>query len=255
LATSTRAHIKRAMLALVALLAVSSPPAPAASAPPKCAVFLRGFSADGLAPREEYLPQMLADTVATEIAKRSGCRVTTAADVKTLVDNAADRAMCGDDSASCTAEIGQALGVDTIVDGTMRVVGDHFVVSARAMSVKEAAVLHRGEVTVDKNGDALRAAAPKIAESLFVDPAPAAAHVEDRSGLVWSGGAVLGGGALVALAGGGVALWMNTALDDPTSGRAEKESQQTMGLVGLAAVGVGAAAALVGGGLLAGGAL
>src|SRR5262249_31349647 len=118
----------RGMSALLLLSAAiaSAPPATPATTSPACHVFVRGFTGEALTPREDYLVAMLADAVANAVAKKTGCRVTTSADVRTLLDATAEKQLCGDDSASCVAEVGQALGADTIVEGTLRGSGAHF---------------------------------------------------------------------------------------------------------------------------------
>src|SRR5512139_1831938 len=117
-------------LALLATLALAAPalaqtaPAPASSAAAdKCKIVVLNLVGRGLADDEQEIPTILTDTLAGEVGAVSGCDVVSQTDIVAMLDYEQQKAVCTDGSDSCLAEVGQALGADRVVAGTVGKLG------------------------------------------------------------------------------------------------------------------------------------
>lgn len=170
--------------AVVTLLVLSAPSARAAGTDDGCQVAVTELDGSALPPRERYLAEFISDTMATEIASSTQCRVITQADIVTMIDYEAQRAACGADSSSCLAEIGGALGVDVVVSGSVRVIGSLYTVNVQLIDIDRAAVVDRAEAAVRNDPTLLRRETRNLARQLFhLPPLDQDDVVEERSTL------------------------------------------------------------------------
>jgi hypothetical protein len=261
-----------AFLIAVALLAVAlvAPRAAAQDAPPstaatpaaagKCKIVVLNLVGRGLGDDEGEIPNILTDTLAGEVGAVSGCDVVSQADIVAMLDYEQQKAVCTDGNDSCLAEVGQALGADRVVAGTLGKLGADFVLTARLMNVRKGAVESRAEEPVSTGPEKLRRAARNIGRRLFnisdlpidekVDATPfqssagGANKGGGSSGLLWAGVGIGTIGLIGAGVGGALALVADGKLAE--AGETEKDAVQQEGLVALGVAGVGGAMLLTG---------
>jgi hypothetical protein len=101
--------------------------------------------------------QSLTEVVTGEVGAHLGCTVLSRAEIKALVSFEVERQLSGCDTSGCLAEIGDALGVDQLVLGTMSRIDSRSLVSLRLVDMHTMQVRRR--VTDSYEGedkDALR---------------------------------------------------------------------------------------------------
>jgi len=204
------------------------------------------------------MPVLLTEFLAAEVAAVSGCQVVSQSDVASMLDFEAQKAACGDGADSCLSEIGEALGADRVVGGTLGRLGGDFVVNARLMNVKQGLVEARAEQVVHGAVEELRGAAKNAARQLFgaAPTAPttptatstAASSAAGQPLLFWSGVVMGSVGALGALGGGALAGVAEGRLSDATE--TDKAELAAEGQAALGVAVVGGVVAIVGGGLV-----
>jgi TolB-like protein len=242
----------RALL-LAGVVAWSSSSGVRAQPNPGCRVVVLNLVGRNLPAAHKDTPALLTESLAAEVAAVSGCQVVSQSDVAQMLDFEAQKAACGEGD-SCLSEIGEALGADRVVGGTLGKLGGDFVVNARLMNVRQGVVEARAEQAV--HGAArLRSAAKNAARQLF-GLAPLATTTtetttETTTGhgpLFWSGVAAASVGGLVAVGGGAFAALaeFRLASDD----QADKAALASEGQTALAVAAVGGVVGLVGGGLV-----
>lgn len=242
----------------------AAPIAPAAPATPdKCKIVVLTLVGRGLAPEEAEIPTILTDSLAGEVGVVSGCDVVSQQDIVAMLDYEQQKAVCTDGSDSCLAEVGQALGADRVVAGTVGKLGADFVLTARLMNVRKGSVEARAEEPVSTGPEKLRRAARNIGRRLFgagdlplnekVDATPLvlpqpgvvpSTPSDGLSGLFWAGAVVGGVGLVAAAVGGGLALVADARLGE--AGETAKDDVQSEGLVALGVAGVGGALVVTG---------
>lgn len=213
----------------------------------------------------------LSEVVVGEVGQSlRGCSVVSRSELRALVSFETERQLSGCDSESCLAEVGEALGVDRLVIGTVARVDTRTLVALRLVDMRDLRVVRRVTDSFEgPAGDALTWVA-WLARRLVLDdesaagPRPVADRpvvVERRMSvlrtLAWTGVGV-GGGLAVTSAGLGVATWaLSAALPGMKTARGADREQ----IEGLEATGpwlagganlalyAGTALALVGGGL------
>lgn len=240
-------------------LSVTVPVAPAraqeSSAPgaEPCKIVVLNLVGRGLPAGEEELPALLTDTLAGEVEVVSGCDVVSQADILAMLDYEKQKAVCTDGSDSCLAEVGQALGADRVVAGTIGRIGSEYVITARLMNVRQASVERRAEEPVAGGAAALRRGAKNVGRRLFgvadvplgAAEASAVAPGGGSPTLMWTG-AVVGGLGLVAAVGGGVVAGVAEGkLADPAE--SAKDSAMNDGRIGIGVAAAGGLALVVGG--------
>lgn len=241
--------------------------APAGSAAEKCKIVVLNLVGRALPAGDAEIPVILTESLAGEVGIVSGCDVVSQGDIVAMLDYERQKAVCTDGSDSCLAEVGQALGADRVVAGTIGKLGADFILTARLMNVRKGAVEARAEEPVSTGPEQLRRAARNVGRRLFgakdlpsdaaVDATPLttkgdgspAPSGKPLPGLFWAGTAIGSVGAVCALVGGGLAVAANARLGEVQE--TEKEAVQNEGLVALGIAGVGGALALTGG-ILAG---
>ncbi len=261
---------------LLALLSSLAQPAAAQTSPPQttkastptsaqptlaprptngCRVVVLNLVGRNLAGVDADVPVMLTDSLAAEVAAVSGCQVVSQGDITQMIDFEAQKAACGDETDSCLAEIGAALGAERVVGGTLGRLGGDFILSARLMNLGKGVVESRAEQVVHGAIEDLRQAARNAARQLFgvapaavVAPPPPPSAAAPNAALWWTG-VVTGGVGLLALAGGGVVAGVaETGL--ATAAQADKDQLATEGQQALVVAAVGVVVAVVGGGLV-----
>ncbi|MHB8420565.1 MAG: tetratricopeptide repeat protein [Myxococcales bacterium] len=117
-----------------------------------------------------------------DVRELVGTRAIGAADVRSLLGLQRQRALLGcQQDASCYAEIGEALGAKEIVTGTLRVVGDRYLLVLRRTDVTRAVVLQEGSRTrLRRDEQGLLADVADLVGTLFA-PVPARVVAEAPS--------------------------------------------------------------------------
>lgn len=248
-------------------------PAPASPAPASASASMCKAAVLDLTPGESVTVERarsLTEVVTAEVGLHLGCTVLSRAEIKALVSFEVERQLSGCDTSSCLGEIGDALGVDRLVIGTISRIDSRSLVSLRLVDMTNMQVLRR--VTDSYEGedkDALRwigwlARRLAVPDEAAAGPRPVVDKpmVLERRATVWRAlawtGVGTGAGALVvAGALGGAALGISSALPSMktarVANRAQIEGIEETGpwLAGGANLGlyIGAGLALVGAGL------
>ena len=236
---------------LTLLLLCSSAPALAEDTA-GCRVAVMDLEGQGLPAEQAHLPKVLTDALAAAVAEASGCEVVTRQDIASMIDFEAERAACGGGvSDSCLSEIGNALGVERMVAGSVARVGTSTTVTARLLNLKAGKVEMRAEETT-LTDDALRTTAQHVGQRLFgvaTTPVVAAAPVDDGPSLpLLITGGVLGGIGLTAgLVGGVIAMGADGVLSDSGSDRLAKDAARDSGSTAVIIAGVGLGGLVIGG--------
>jgi TolB-like protein len=181
-----------------------------------CKIAVTQIDAQGLKPTERHLGEFIADTIASELASSTACTIVTHQDIKAMLDFEAERAACGADSSSCLAEIGDALGVDMVIAGAVRGVGDLYQVNLQLIDIQQAKVIDRAEAAVEGEPARLRVESQNLVRQLFkLEPIPTATSADlepyeaEQSTLskvlIYAGLSTAGLGALALVLGTGMA--------------------------------------------------
>ncbi|MEW5743561.1 MAG: hypothetical protein AB1938_31910 [Myxococcota bacterium] len=216
-------------------------------------VLLMGL--DVSAPELKGLAGTLAEQLLTELARNGQFEVIGASDVALVLGVERQRQLlgCAEESASCLAEIGGAMGAPWLVSGALTRAGALYRLDLKLVSTREARALARVGRTVSSHEELLSQLS-ELAAELLVPIAAKASPIRWRSILPW---ATMGIG--VVTAGLGVGL-MASAGSQAADLNAQKSmlywselqmkgaSVQSLHWTGVALVGVGAAVAI--GGLL-----
>ncbi len=191
-------------------------PAPAPSPSCRAAVLDLAAGEGVTAERAASLSEVVVGEVGTHLA---GCSVVSRSELRALVSFEIERQLSGCDSDSCLAEIGEALGVDRLVIGTVSRVDARTLVALRLVDMRDLRVLRRVTDSFEgPAGDALSWVGWLARRLVLDDEAGAGPRpVTDRRVLVerrmstaralaWAGVGV-GGALLVTSAALGGATW------------------------------------------------
>ncbi len=155
-------------LSLFVLVMVSAAALPAAADEnAACSVAFMPLDEEGIGALEAHIPVLLGETMSHEIADVTSCRVVTERDIRAMIDYEAQAQACGADTASCLAEIGDALGVDFVVSGTVGKLGNIYTMNIRMVDIEQSAVIKRSQRAVTNDPSLLRRAARDVARELF----------------------------------------------------------------------------------------
>lgn len=203
-----------------------------------------------------HIPPELASFYAAEVARvlrTQGFEVITARDIATVLGMERQKQLlgCGENSGSCMAELGEALGCSAIVTANLARLDNTFQGSLRVLSSRDGKTL--ADERVEANGeramiDALEEATVRLARKLRPPPPETGGGARRLSWVPLAAGVALGIGAGVSL---GVASSNDAkipASDEATAGRLAGEGK-VLQTAGWAMAGVGAAA-VVSAGLL-----
>lgn len=205
-----------------------TPPAaapPAAAAGERCKIVVLNLVGRSLPETDAEVPNILTETLASEVGAVSGCDVVSQADIIAMLDYEKQKAVCTDGNDSCLAEIGAALGAERVIAGTIGRLGADYILAARLMNVKKGAVESRAEIPVSGPPEQLRRAAKNAGRRLFnagdlpadakVDASPLGKSSAGPGALFWVGGAVAGVGLATGVVAGALAVIAETQLADP----------------------------------------
>lgn len=140
------------------------------------------------------------DTLVGTEAARYAVRVVTAADVASLLGLERQKALTGCAASSCTAELGDALGVDYLLVPDLGRVGSTWVMTYTLLDVKANRALARVSTTAETVDDHVVSVRARLAELL----APHFALAANESGPSRVPGLVVGGLGVAAVAAGAV---------------------------------------------------
>lgn len=238
-----------ALLFVVAIAAAE--PAPS-STTTSCKLAVMDLEGQGLPADQAHVPKALTDALAAAVADASGCDVVTRQDIASMIDFEAEKAACGGAvSDSCLAEIGNALGVERMVAGSIARVGTSTTVAARLMNLKLGKVEARAEQTTSDDA-VLRTAAQNVGKQLFGKAAAplTTSSAEPSSGpsmpLLVTGGALAGVGLAAAAVGGVFAFAAEDVLKDVSAPRDAKDQAKADGGGAVVIAGLGGAGVVVG---------
>jgi hypothetical protein len=159
--------VKTPALLLFSVAVLLSTASAAAEPKPVLRIALTGFASNDIPP--SWVPVVEASTL-TELRKLARVNVIGFEEVKSMLDFEAQKQLLGCSESSCLSEIGEALGVDVVVSGSLSTVGGEHVFGLRRIDEKRAEVA--GTVTrrfAAGNGEEFLAAiGPAVAE-LFPD--------------------------------------------------------------------------------------
>lgn len=85
--------------------------------------------------------EVLTDVIASAVRGPLSCSVLSRTDIRALIGFEEERQLAGCESGSCAAEIGEALGVDRLIIGSIARLDERVVISLRLLDMHELAVL------------------------------------------------------------------------------------------------------------------
>ena len=225
-------------------LALAAPPAPAA-APSLLVLDLVAVEVPASVPR--LLSGLLADSV----ARHSGAKTLAQEDLRQAMALQANKEALGCDTATCLAEMANALGVDYVVYGDVGKLGNATIVTLRLYDAKKNDAVARQTLQAASVEDA-RKGLDGAVEALLapVRTRVAAAGSAGTSPLLWPGVVCGAVGALVAAGAGAYALTLDATLGDKAAAPAARDDAYGVEPWALVGASAGAAIALVGGGLV-----
>ena len=110
---------------------------------------------------------LISNFVTNHVAKYSGAKVISEADIHTILKGVEKRQECGVEDTSCVAEIGAALGVPEAISGDIGRLGTIWVLNLRRINVRTTEVIGRSSRQVEGEVDDLVLAIPSAAAELF----------------------------------------------------------------------------------------
>ena len=150
----------------VLLLLAAPPQAPAPPATRQQRVAVRALEAGyGVSPQ---LTRTLTDLLTAELRQRAQLSVTSQDDIVSLLSFERQRQLlnCGD--TGCLSQIGNALGAEDFVNGSLSLIGHAYVLVLRRVDVRQAKVLHEASRQVAQaHESALLDAVSAMAKDLF----------------------------------------------------------------------------------------
>lgn len=196
--------------------------------------------------------RLCSERLATELSQR-GLNVVTSKQIATMLGLERQKALlgCGEDSASCLAELAGALGTDGIVMGDLGKVGTRLQLNVRVTRAGSSETVATWLGVVDREEDLLdevSRAARGLADKLVDASTPARAHPFPVVPAVAGGVALVAGGVLSALAANSHAQLMApaTPITSPTEADRLRDEGKGFMIGSYVAYGLGAAALGVG---------
>ena len=110
---------------------------------------------------------LISNFVTNQVAKYSGNKVVSEADVQTILRGEETRQKCGVEDTSCMAEIGAALGVPEAVSGDIGKIGDYWMLNLRRINVRTAEVIGRSSRNIKGDVNILIESLPGAVAELF----------------------------------------------------------------------------------------
>ena len=115
---------------------------------------------------------LISNFVTNQVAKYSGAKVISEADIHTILKGEESRQQCGAEDTSCVAEIGAALGVPEAVSGDIGKIGSYWMLNLRRINVRSAEVIGRSSRNIQGNVDRLIEVLPGAVAELFGKESP-----------------------------------------------------------------------------------
>lgn len=217
-----------------------------------CRIAVMDLDNQGLPADEAHVPKVLTEALAAAVAEASGCDVLMRQDIASMVDFEAERAACGGSTSdSCLSEIGNALGVERMVAGSVARVGTSTTVTARLLNLKLGKVEARAEETTGDD-TTLRSVAQTVGGKLLGKTAAPAAEAGGANPVLLGVGGVVGAVGVVAAVVGGVwAFSADGVLANAKAARSEKDAARADGVIALGVGVVGVSLIVVGAGVAA----
>lgn len=140
---------------------------------------------------EEAVAKAIAEPTASEIRRVPSLQLITEQEIVTLLGYERERALLSCQADSCLAEIGGALGVDHLAQGTLSKLGESWLVTLKLIEVRKVRVLAQSDRrlrkgTIDDVLDVLPQMVGELLAPLGVSPPEAAkAAAEPRPNLVF----------------------------------------------------------------------
>ncbi len=110
---------------------------------------------------------LISNFVANQVAKYSGSKVISEADIQTILKGEQTRQKCGMEDTSCITEIGAALGVTEAVSGDIGKIGDFWMLNLRRINVRSAEVIGRSSRNAEGSVNDLIRSLPEAVAELF----------------------------------------------------------------------------------------
>jgi len=239
-----------------------APVAPESEAPvaEQCKLAILRPTLLNMRPTDAYLADLVADVLAVEVGRASTCEIVTEADIESMLafEGQKQSLGCDADAPSCLSEIGDALGVDEVVTGSITRAGARYALSLRRVDVANARVTSRAQRFSAPTPEALSQAAREGVSELVgvASPGPVAPIVDEAEApsalapvLLWGGVAGLAVGAVVAVVFGGAGGAAFLVKEDPSGDGNVRYAASVawiplvvVGALGVVVVGAGGAA-------------
>lgn len=108
---------------------------------------------------------LISNFVTNQVAKYSGRKVISEADIRTILKGEETRQHCGAEDTTCVVEIGAALGVPEAVSGDIGKLDTFWMLNLRRINVRSADVIGRSSLSIEgKMSDLIRALPGAVAE-------------------------------------------------------------------------------------------
>jgi len=174
----------------------------------------------------------ISGIITTEVENFSGRSATSEADVQTILKSEEVNQTCGNESTSCMAEIGAALGVPEVVSGDLGKMGDYWIINLRLLNVRTAKSVNRTSRRIKGGMNELIENLPVAVADLFGKNAdafvPAVGSSPKNTNTIRNAaiGTLVAGSVVAAL--GGVAHWrMDLAREDGLYGDSAAEGRHS----------------------------
>jgi hypothetical protein len=224
--------------------------------PDKSALILDFAKGDGVT---DGTLRLVNDVIAAAFGAHEKLTVMTNKDLERVIGMEAEKQAAGCESdTSCLAELGDALGADYVVSGSVGALGDLVLVNLTVSEGDQPIERFRAQTTDPAQlPDLLDARIGEALLRLFPveEPVPAPEPEPEApplTGLQWGGVGVASGGALMAL-GSGISVWLieGELANETPSNPSERPGTQGMGRIMLVGLVLGVAAVAGGVGMVA----
>lgn len=223
------------------------------SASEECSIAVLDLAPLGIADAEAHIPKVITASLAKEVAARSGCKVLTQEEIAAVVDYEAQKKLCGNEEASCLAELGSAMGVERIVGGSLSKIGTTYTLQTRMVDIEKVEVQSRSELE-SEDASSLKKLVGQAASELLGQSSSTSVQTSKVEGqtnpLFFAGAGVAAAGVLVTTGGAIWHLLIEQTLADPTSLGDDKKSANEEFTLAAITTGSGVLLALTGGVLM-----
>ena len=223
------------------------------STPEECSIAVLELAPLGMTDAEAHIPKVITASLAKAVATRSGCKVLTQEEIAAVVDYEAQKKLCGNEGASCLAELGSAMGVERIVGGSLSKIGTTYTLQTRMVDIEKVEVQSRSELESEDASSLKKLAGQAASELLGLSSSESvqASEIESQTNpLFFAGAGIAAAGVLVAAGGGVWHYLIERTLADPNTLGTEKKSANEQFTFAALTTGSGILVALTGGVLM-----